>query len=162
MQDLDKIITKSSLKIRRALAVKMIKLNYSIEEICNLLSVKKSFIEKWRAIYNKEGAKNLTSKYKGSKGFLNKEQLENIDSFIKAKDSCRLEELISYIKDKYDFCYKSKQSYYDLLTDAGMSWKKTEKLNPKKDDELVAQKKEEIKKNSKVKKAKYFPGIWSY
>ena len=162
MQDLNEIIKESSLKIKRALAVKMIKLGYSIEEICGLLVVKKSFIEKWRAIYNREGTKRLSPMYKGSTGFITEVQLENITSFIKTKETCRIEELISYIKDKYGFSYKSKQSYYDILTKAGMSWKKTEKVNPKKDDELVAEKKAEIKKNSKIEKKKYSPGIWSY
>ena len=43
--------------------------------------------------------------------------------------------------------YKSKQSYYDILEDAGFSWHKSEKVNPKKDEEKVANKREEIKKN---------------
>ena len=162
MQYLDKIIQESSLITKRALVIKMTKLKYSIEEICNLLSVKKSFIEKWRAIYNKEGAKNLSPKYKGSKGFLDNEQLKEIYLFLKNKTTCHLEELISYIKDKYGFYFKSKQSYYDILSTAGMSWKKTEKVNPKKDEALVAQKKEDIKKNSRVEKTKYVPGVWSY
>jgi len=162
MQDIDKIINESSLVFKRALAIKMIKLDYSIENICDLIGVKKSFIEKWRAIYNREGVKHLNPKYKGSKGFLTDAQLDNIISFINTKNTCHIDELISYIKDKYDFSYKSKQSYYDILTKAGMSWKKTEKVNPKKDDELVAQKKEEIKKNFKNVKKKYSPGIWSF
>ena len=162
MQDLEKIINSGPLKLKRALAVKMIKSNYTIDEICELLVVKKSFVEKWRAIYNREGVKSLEPKYKGSKGFLDEAQLEVVNSFIKTKNTCSLEELIVYIKDNYGFSYKSKQSYYDILTNAGMSWKKTEKINPKKNDELVATKKEEIKKNFKNEKKKYSPGIWSY
>ena len=162
MKDLDKIISEGSLKIKRALAIKMILSNFSIEEICDLLSVKKSFIEKWRAIYNREGAKDLDTKHKGSTGFLTESQLEAVCSFIRNKDTCLLRELIDYIKDNYGFSYKSKQSYYDILTKAGMSWKKTENINPKKDEELVANKKEEIKKNFKNVKMRYLPGIWSY
>lgn len=162
MEDLDKVINTGSLKFKRALAIKMIKSNYTVEEICNLLTVTKSFIEKWRAIYNKEGAKSLNPKHKGSKGFLTKTQLDDIYSFIRTKDTCHLNELIEYIKVNYKLSYKSKQSYYDILTKSGMSWKKTEKINPKKDEELVKSKKEEIKKNSKSVKKKYLTGIWSY
>jgi putative transposase len=38
--------------------------------------------------------------------------------------------------------FKSRQSYYDLFTQAGLSWKKTQKRNPKYNpEEVAAQKK---------------------
>ena len=38
--------------------------------------------------------------------------------------------------------FKSRQSYYDLFTQAGLSWKKTQKCNPKHNpEEAAAQKK---------------------
>jgi putative transposase len=40
--------------------------------------------------------------------------------------------------------YKSKQSYYELFARAKISWKKTQKTNPKFDKELVKKKTEEI------------------
>ena len=162
MENLDAIIIEMPLEIKRALSVKMIKEGYLMEDICSTLSVGKSFVEKWRAIYNKEGGKNLKPKYKGSKGFLEESELKNIYGFLKKKESCSLNELITYIKENYKITYKSKQSYYDIFTASGMSWKKTEQINPKKDEKLVAEKREEIKKNSKVKKMKYFREIWSY
>jgi putative transposase len=126
------------------------------------LDVSPSFIEKWRAFYNREGASCFAVHYKGSEGYLTSEQKENIIQFINSKQTCQLEALISYLKNTFGIEYKSKQSYYDLLGIAGMSWKKTEKSNPKKDEEKVALKKEEIKKNSMKEKKKYKPGIWSY
>jgi len=36
--------------------------------------------------------------------------------------------------------FESNQSYYDLFALAGISWKKTQKSNPKKDPELVEKK----------------------
>jgi transposase len=42
--------------------------------------------------------------------------------------------------------YKSQQSYYDLMNEAGLSWKKTQKTNPKKDDEQVFERREWLKK----------------
>jgi putative transposase len=162
MEDLDEIITKMDLEVKRALAIKMIKEGYLMEDICTTLSVTKSFIEKWRSIYNKEGAKDLKPKYKGSVSFLKKEELNDVCTHIKTKETFRVEELISYVREEYGVVYKSKQSYYDILTTAGMSWKKTEKINPKKDENKVAEKKEEIKKNSKKIETKYFQEIWSF
>ena len=49
--------------------------------------------------------------------------------------------------EKYLVIFKSKQSYYDLLSLGGLSWHKTQKSNPKKDEVLVLEKREEIKKN---------------
>ncbi len=40
--------------------------------------------------------------------------------------------------------YESKRSYYELFEAAGISWKKTTKINPKADVEAVAAKKKEI------------------
>ncbi|WP_414623458.1 hypothetical protein [Calothrix sp. CCY 0018] len=36
--------------------------------------------------------------------------------------------------------FESNQSYYDLFKQANISWKKTQKKNPRKDPELVAKK----------------------
>jgi putative transposase len=46
---------------------------------------------------------------------------------------------------EYNVIYESKQSYYDLLKEAGMSWKKTTKINPKADPDAVATKKKRLK-----------------
>jgi Winged helix-turn helix len=45
---------------------------------------------------------------------------------------------------EYDVVYETKKSYYDLFKAAGISWKKTTKLNPKADPDAVAVKKKEI------------------
>ena len=40
--------------------------------------------------------------------------------------------------------FESNQSYYNLFKEAGISWKKTQKKNPAKNDELVQAKRKEI------------------
>ena len=42
--------------------------------------------------------------------------------------------------------YRSKQSYYDLLDAGGMSYHRSEKDNPKRDETQVLARREEIKK----------------
>lgn len=161
MKDIDEIINKS-LELKRAIAVKMVKRGFTYEQISEILNVSSFFIDKWRALYNKQGAKCFPVNYKGSEGYLTKEQYKEIDKFINTKSNCHLEALINFIKKEYGVVFKSKQTYYDLLHRAGMSWKKTEKANPKKDDKKVALKQEEIKKNSIPTRKKFSPGIWSY
>jgi len=50
-----------------------------------------------------------------------------------------LAELQGYVQQEYDVVFDSKQSYYSLFEEAGISWK-TQKRNPKKDPELVKKK----------------------
>ena len=40
--------------------------------------------------------------------------------------------------------FESNQSYYNLFKEAGISWKKTQKKNPAKNDKLVEVKRKEI------------------
>jgi putative transposase len=159
--DIDKIID-SSLEIKRALAVKMCLHGISILEISKLLNVSVAFILKWRAAYNKKGAACFPVCYKGRISLLTEEQIHTVLEYIKTKSSIGLMELISYIRETYGIEFKSKQSYYELMSNAGMSWKKTEKVNRKKDEEKVALKKEELKKNSMKEKKRYNPGNWSF
>lgn len=162
MEDIDKIIASSSLVLQRVLSVKMVLKGYSYGEITDLLGVSPSFIEKWRALYNKEGASCFALGYKGSEGYLSETQKKEVIDFLTSQQSCNLETLISYVEEKFGVIYKSKQSYYDLFNLAGMSWKKTEKINPKKDEQKVLEKQEDIKKNLNPEKKKYFQGNWSF
>ena len=57
-----------------------------------------------------------------------------------------VDELASYITETFGVTYSSKQSYYDLLHEAGMRRKKTQKVNPKRNEEAVLEKRQEIKK----------------
>ena len=52
-----------------------------------------------------------------------------------------------YVEERYGVVYQSKQSYYDLLEVGGMSYHRSEKVNPKRDEAQVLARREEIKKN---------------
>jgi transposase len=58
-----------------------------------------------------------------------------------------LEEVRDEIEARYGIVYQSKQSYYDLLDASGLSYHRTEKSNPKRDEAQVLERREEIKKN---------------
>ena len=53
-------------------------------------------------------------------------------------------ELAIYIEAKYGVIYQSQQSYYSLFESAQISWKKSQKKNPKGSPKLVEDKKKEI------------------
>ena len=60
---------------------------------------------------------------------------------MRAQNYLRLSDLQKYLKKQYDVVFESNQSYYNLLKEAGITWKKLTHINPAKNDELVKAKK---------------------
>ena len=58
-----------------------------------------------------------------------------------------LEEVRDEIEARSGIVYQSKQSYYDVLDASGLSYHRTEKGNPKRDEAQGLERREEIKKN---------------
>jgi len=54
-----------------------------------------------------------------------------------------LAELQGYVQQEYDVVFDSKQSYYSLFEEAGISWKKHRNVIPK-DPELVKKKRQRL------------------
>ena len=63
---------------------------------------------------------------------------------VNNKNQWDLSELSNYIAERYQIEFQSKTSYYQLFKSAGISWKKSQKKNPKGDEELVKKKHQEI------------------
>ena len=145
-QDIDNFLS-DKLESKRALAVKMIISGYAIELIMTLLDVSESFVRKWYGHYIHDGIDALRLQYKGSKGLLTLQERADVVAFLEAKDYYSFEELHAYLLETYDVQYRSKQSYYDLLHEGKLSWKKTEKTHPDKKKDTVRAKQEAIKKN---------------
>lgn len=117
------------LEIKRAMSVKMSLRGDAEKDIANLLEVSVQFVRKWKGIYLTEGAKGILLKYKGSEGYLSREEKFKVIEYIKQHEHIELEVLVNYIFETYGVEYNSKKSYYDLLHEAGKSWKKTEQWN---------------------------------
>ena len=58
------------------------------------------------------------------------------------------ETLESYLRSHYGVEYRSRRSYYDLLEEAAISYKKRQKINPDRKEEVVVARQEVIKKRS--------------
>ncbi|MGF1491044.1 MAG: winged helix-turn-helix domain-containing protein, partial [Microcoleaceae cyanobacterium] len=50
-------------------------------------------------------------------------------NWLKGKNYWNLQELQYYIEEVYGVVFASKQSYYEIFAEAGISWKKTQKRN---------------------------------
>lgn len=127
-------------ELKRALAVQMVMQNYKHSTIGKILGVSVGFVNKWKYIFVEQGVRGLRLKYKGSKSYLDSEQKRNILTWLQQKNYWHLSELKEYLSDNFDVIFESNQSYYNLFKQANISWKKTQKKNPKKDAELVAKK----------------------
>lgn len=127
-------------ELKRALAVRMVLEDYTYYQIQNILHVSLGFITKCKQVFETQGVDGLQLGYKGSKSYLDSPQRQAVIEWLKQKNYWNLEELQQHLKDAYAVKFQSKQSYYELFAEAGISWKKTQKSNPKKDPELVAQK----------------------
>ena len=148
LQELREFIDGSSdpREQRRALALVMIIEGFSYLKTQKILNVSSSFISQCKTRFATHGIDGLKLGYQGSKGYLTPGEREAIIQHLAAQDYWHLPDVENYIEDQYGVRFKSKQSYYDLLSAAKISWKKTQKKNPRKDEKLVAFRKQEIEK----------------
>jgi putative transposase len=77
------------------------------------------------------GVSALRLAYSGSVCYLEPEQRQAVITWLKTKNYWNLAELQHYIEDEYGVVFDSQQSYYTLFEQAGISWKKAQKHNPK-------------------------------
>ena len=125
-------------ELKRALAVQMWLNGYKHREIQESLSVSSGFITKGSQLYDLLGLPGLKLGYRrGSRGYLTADPKAETLSWIKAQNDGYLPDLQAYVEDQYAVVVQSKQSYYDLFSEAGLSWKKSQNVNPKTDPEHV-------------------------
>ena len=113
-------------------------------EISKILGVSKFFVGYWKKQFKTKGIAGIKLGHKGSPGYLTALQNTEVIEWLKNKEYWNLDELVTYLDREFGVIYKSKQSYYELFDRAKISWKKTQKTNPKFDEELVKKKREEI------------------
>jgi len=148
MTDLDEIINQSKevRAVKRALCVKMAVSEMPTAQICELLNVSQPFVSKWRTRYEAEGAAAVLLGYHGSESYLEPDGREAILSWIGSQETISIEQVRDYLEEQYGVVYQSKQSYYELMQAAGLSYHKSEKRNHKRDEKQVFERREEIKK----------------
>ncbi len=156
METLDDIINDATdpRETKRALTVKMLQTGLSPQTIANLLNVTEQYVSKWKIKYENDGVLGLRLAYRGKASYLTPEQRLQVVEWIKTHDTIAIEAVRDYIESQYEVVYSSKQSYYDLLSEGGMSYHQTLATKPSYDDALVPEQRAEIKKkwpNTKLK-----------
>jgi putative transposase len=149
MQDLDEIINEAqdAREVKRAVSVKMSVQGFSPVQISQVLNVSLQYVSKWKGLYEAEGGEALRLGYRGSASYLEEAHRQAILRWIEARETVSVEALRDHIEEQYGVVYRSKQSYYELLDAGGMSYHRSEKDNPKRDEAQVLARREEIKKN---------------
>ncbi|WP_218081271.1 helix-turn-helix domain-containing protein [Anthocerotibacter panamensis] len=79
--------------------------------------------------------------YRGFPGRLNPEQKQEIITWLQQRNYWNIEALADFIYEHYQVEFSSRQSYSALCNKAGITWKKAQGVNPKKDEEQIASKK---------------------
>ena len=87
------------------------------------------------------GVESLKLQYKGTQGYLKAVEKEQIIEWMRAQSHLRLSDLQEYLKKQYYVVFDRLQIYYNLLKEAGITWKKLTHINSAKNEELVKAKK---------------------
>ena len=132
---------RDSREYRRALAVKLALQGYLYETISDMLDVTPGFVSQSKKAYETHGIAGLTLKYKGSQPYLSAEERQAVIDWLKIQQEWSVERLCEYIETSYGVVFQSRQSYYQLLAEAGITYKQAQRANPKRDPERVAAKK---------------------
>ena len=64
--------------------------------------------------------------------------------WLKNEQEWSVEHLHAHIETTYGVVFQSRQSYYQLLADAGITYKQAQRANPKRDEERIAAKKKRL------------------
>ena len=134
-------------ELKRALAVQMTLLGIKQGAIQAILGVQSSFISTWKKRYLSEGVACFRLGYKGSQPYLSADQRAQIHAWLVPQSQPSVASLASYIQTQFGVVFKSSQSYYAILAQAGYRWKKTPARQPKADLQQGLDQREEIKKN---------------
>ena len=73
-------------------------------------------------------------------GYLKPDERAAIMDWLQKNNYWNLGELKAYIEERYEIVFSSQQSYYEIFDSAGLSWKKSQKRNPKTAPLLVKKK----------------------
>jgi len=141
--------TRETRELKRALAVQKTLEGRPWAVVAKELGVRRDFVGKWRRRYREQGVKGLRLGYKGSRGYLSPAAKQQILTWLHQQSSWTVGAVQQELAQTYGVRYRSPQSYYALLAEAGFSWKKAQKTNPQADPEPVQAKREAIQKKSR-------------
>jgi len=131
-------------EMTRALAVKLAEEGYKYRQIRKILEVSVGFISKWKQAFDAGGLVALKSSYQGGKGYLTESERQAVIEWLIEQKTWDISDLEVYLIEQYDVVFQSRQSYYQLLKEARITWQKGEQTNPRQDLEAISKKTEKL------------------
>jgi putative transposase len=93
--------------------------------------------------------------YTGSKGYLTGSQKQAVVTWLQAQPTWDVRTLQYHVEGTYGIRSRSPKSYYALLAEARLSWKKTQEEQPDADAEQVAVIRQEIQKKQSRRRSRF-------
>ena len=130
-----------SREYRRGLAVKLALQGYLYATISDMLQVTPGFVSQAKTAYETAGIAGLRLKYTGRHAYLSVDARQRVIDWLQAQATWSVDLLRAHVATTYNVHYQSDQSYYTLLADAGLTYKKAQQTNPAKNAAQIAAKK---------------------
>lgn len=133
-QTLDEFLAtvRDAREYKRALVVQLCERGQRAADVARLLQVSDAFISTCRKRYAVDGVASFALGYQGGTSFLSADERAEVVRWIAAQERPNVRGLYTYLKDAFGVVYESRQSYYNLLKEAGLSHKQVQARNPKK------------------------------
>ena len=135
---------RDSREYRRALAVKLAFQGYLYDVISDMLDVTPGFVSHAKKAYETHGTLGLTLKHKGAQSYLSASERQAVLDWLKVQQEWSVERLSEHIETTYGIVFQSRQSYYQFLAEAKITYKQAQRANPKRNQERVAAKKKRL------------------
>jgi transposase len=117
---------------KRALVVQLCERGQRAAEVARLLDVSEAFVSTCRTRYAADGVASFTLGYRGGTSFLSADERTEALTWIADQKRPTVRVVRSYLQETFGVVYESRQSYYALLKEAGLSHKQIQARNPKK------------------------------
>jgi putative transposase len=117
---------------KRALVVQLCERGYRAAEVARMLQLSEAFVSTCRKRYATDGVASFTLGYRGGTSFLSAEERQEVLTWIGNHAHPNVRVVRTYLQETFGVVYESRQSYYTLLKEAGLSHKQIQARNPKK------------------------------
>jgi transposase len=117
---------------KRALAVQLCERGQRAADVARLLQVSEAFVSTCRKRYAADGVASFTLGYRGGTSFLSADERTEALTWIADQKRPTVRVVRTYLQETFGVVYESRQSYYALLKEAGLSHKQIQARNPKK------------------------------
>jgi putative transposase len=117
---------------KRALVVQLCERGQRAAEVARLLDVSEAFVSTCRKRYAADGVASFTLGYRGGTSFLSADERTEALTWIADQKRPTVRVVRTYLQETFGVVYESRQSYYALLKEAGLSHTPIQARNPKK------------------------------